>query len=412
MVDKTIAKGARMKIEIMYTNTIDILDPKLDTISNAFKAVMKNFLRVVFNEVLINFAEKYYAEGIQFRCSKCKSNHLKWKTRHGPDTKIYTVFSLLKIRQLLLQCTDCGHSFYITRQLLGIAPRKIMTKVTCEKLALIGSLATYRVSEKIISLFGWTLDKMTVWRCVQKTGKEINFDLDLNELPRAEADGTGIPIQNIKKRGKELKIVAQSKKNGGIRIAGISIGRYDKDWSALFKPLVKTLKKFKLGFFLVTDGDTGALKALKGKVQVIYQRCLWHIPHQFKWYLWKDGVKRKSTEWRHALGELYEISAIRDYVEDVAIIESMVTSKRKRLDNLIQYCKEHKYKRSTAYLFNAQCDMFTGIQNRLRGFTTSLVERVMRTVNLRINVGKWSTSGALNACKIRLAYYYNEWDVK
>jgi hypothetical protein len=46
----------------------------------------------------------------------------------------------------------------------------------------------------------------------------------------------------------------------------------------------------------------------------------------------------------------------------------------------------------------------------LQGKTTSKVERAMRTINMRINVGKWSTSGALNATKIRLAYYYNGLD--
>ncbi len=35
----------------------------------------------------------------------------------------------------------------------------------------------------------------------------------------------------------------------------------------------------------------------------------------------------------------------------------------------------------------------------------------MRTVNLMINIGKWSTSEALNALKVRLAYYYNGFDV-
>ena len=54
--------------------------------------------------------------------------------------------------------------------------------------------------------------------------------------------------------------------------------------------------------------------------------------------------------------------------------------------------------------------MFTAINNRLQGKTTSKVERAMRTVNMRINTGKWSTSGALNATKIRLAYYYNGFD--
>jgi hypothetical protein len=38
------------------------------------------------------------------------------------------------------------------------------------------------------------------------------------------------------------------------------------------------------------------------------------------------------------------------------------------------------------------------------------VERLMKTVNMRINVGKWSDSGSLNAVKIRLAYYYNGFD--
>ncbi len=63
------------------------------------------------------------------------------------------------------------------------------------------------------------------------------------------------------------------------------------------------------------------------------------------------------------------------------------------------------------YLLNAKPDIFTAFEKKLNGKTTSLVERVMRTVNLRINVGKWSTSGALNALKVRLAYYYNGFDV-
>ena len=28
---------------------------------------------------------------------------------------------------------------------------------------------------------------------------------------------------------------------------------------------------------------------------------------------------------------------------------------------------------------------------------------------MRVNVGKWTPSGALNAMKVRLAYYYNDW---
>jgi hypothetical protein len=31
-------------------------------------------------------------------------------------------------------------------------------------------------------------------------------------------------------------------------------------------------------------------------------------------------------------------------------------------------------------------------------------------VNMRVNVSKWSTEGALNVTKVRLAYYYNGFD--
>ena len=34
----------------------------------------------------------------------------------------------------------------------------------------------------------------------------------------------------------------------------------------------------------------------------------------------------------------------------------------------------------------------------------------MRTVNLRINLGKWKEEGALNLLKVRLSYYYNDED--
>ena len=69
-----------------------------------------------------------------------------------------------------------------------------------------------------------------------------------------------------------------------------------------------------------------------------------------------------------------------------------------------------KYEHCVGYLENARADMFTALENRLEGKTTSRVERLFRTVNMRVNVSKWSTEGALNVTKVRLAYYYNGFD--
>jgi hypothetical protein len=137
---------------------------------------------------------------------------------------------------------------------------------------------------------------------------------------------------------------------------------------------------------------------------------LWHIPHQAKYVLWQDGVKHKSAEWLHVVSELLEICAIRPFVDCQKTIEKMIESKGKRLEEVIGYCRERDYTHSVSYLENARPDMFTAVGKRLNGKTSSKVERVMRTVNMRANVSKWSVAGALNVTKIRLAYYYNGFD--
>jgi len=346
-----------------------------------------------------------------FSCDTCGNNKaFIWKTRYGKKTSILTLFGLLHLFQLQIQCKECGHKMYLTRKLLDIAPRKKIPMDTIRKLGMIGALSTFRVAQKIVGMFGIVLDKMTVWHSVQKLSEEVELGLDPDECGSGEADGTGIPIRGIEKRGKEIKVFVQLKKSGGVRIAGLSIGNYDSGWDKLFKPLIPALKCFKQ-FLLVTDGDTSILKGLGSSVKILFQRCLWHIPHQFKWYLWKDGVKRKSDEWKYALSQLLEISNIKSLQHDKECVEDIVSIKKDKMEELIAFCDGNGWKHCTAYLQNAKPDMFTSLSNRLKGKTTSRVERVMKTINMRINVGKWSPQGALNVNKIRLAHYYNGFDV-
>jgi len=403
-----------MKFNLEFTYTIDTEDCKLNTLIRGFNEMKQVFLNEYIQKVLIGFAEYHMSqEKKPFCCSKClNENHFIWKTKHGKTTKIITILQVVLLNQLQVQCSCCGHKFFITRSLLGLEKRARILPETIKKLGLIGALTTFRVSEKIASLFGIALDKMTIWRAVQKTAKDIEFGIDPEEEAAGEADGTGIPIVGIKQRGQEMKVFVQRKKSGGVRIAGLSIGKYDQGWDALFKPLIPSLKKFKK-FLLITDGDNSILKSIKDIVQIKTQRCLWHIPHQFKYVLWKDKVTRKSDDWLYALGEILSICSIKSIQDESRkdVIEKMITSKEKQLNALIGYCEDEGWKNCAVYLQNARGDMFTCIRNRLNGKTTSHAERVMKTINYRINVGKWTPAGALNVNKIRLAYYYNGFDV-
>jgi len=388
-------------------------DGSLTTILSAFCKLLPQILTDFIQKALIGYGE--YVMSLPkkpFCCKECGNDReFIWKTRHGKGTKILTVFQWVLLQQLQVQCKKCDHKFYVTRMLLGIEANKRIPAAMYRKLGLIGSLTTYRVAEKIISTFGWTVDKMTVWKSVQKTAAEIDFKLDPKEKAIGEADGTGIGINGIAKRGKELKVFVQYKKGGGIRVAGVAIGNYNGNWQGLFKNSLEVFKSFGR-FLLITDGDTSILDSLKDRVWVIFQRCLWHIPHQLKYTLWKDKdkVKRKSQEWLYVISEVLEICAIRPLVDCEETIKAMIASKKERLDKVIEYCRDREYKATVEYLENAKSDMFTAINNRLHGKTTSRVERVFKTVNMRINVGKWSPTGGLNVTKVRLAYYYNGFD--
>ena len=389
---------------------VHLKDSRIATILAAFAALLPHLLMDFFQKVLVGFGE--YAMALKKKPFACKCGndaYFIWKTRHGKKTKIHGFYRWLELQQLQVQCKRCGSKMYITRKLLGMEPMKRIAPEIYRKLGLLGSLTTFRVAEKIGGMFGWAVDKMTIWSAVQKTASEINFKLDANELPHGEADGTGIGIKGIAKRGKELKVFVQYKQGGGVRVAGLDLGNYNGSWDKLFKNSIEVFKGLSQ-FLLLTDGDTAILDSLKDKVKIIFQRCLWHIPHQAKYVLWQDAVKRKSAEWLYVIAELMEICAIRPFVDCQQTIDMMVESKRKRLEEIIRYCRENGYTRTVSYLENALPDMFTALGKRLSGKTTSKVERVMRTVNMRVNVSKWSKAGALNVTKVRLAYYYNGFD--
>lgn len=396
-----------MKIECNFNYSVEVEECNIDYLTSVFKQLLVMIFTDFVKTSLEQFGDSFMKMTKKpFHCSCGNDIHFIWKTRDAKPLKITTIFADLLLPQMQVQCKSCGRKMFISRPLLGIARYQKMSTVTEKMLALTGVLTTFRVSAKILGMFGIGFNRMKVWRCVQKVGKAIDFDLDPDELPLGEADGTGIPIIGIKKRGQELKVFIQKKVAGGVRIAGLAIGKYDAGWDKLFEPLRETILSFK-NFLLVTDGDTSIFKGIKC-VNVILQRCLWHIPHQLKHCLWEDKVKSKSAVWLKIMGKIFNIVAIRHQLEE-AEIDAMLEDKRKMLDELITFCEESKCRHSAAYLRNAKPDMFSALEKRLNGKASSLVERVMRTVNMRINAGKWTPQGALNAMNLRLAHYYNDW---
>jgi hypothetical protein len=388
---------------------IDIKSSEFKVIIKTFVGLIPKLFEIFVILVLYQFADFYMTSG--FLAKEMKCSKVTWKTLKGSSkTKLSTIFGLIYVPQIQIKNCETGQRRMITRMILGINRGIRIPDITKKYLGLMGSLAPLRVVNKFLSLFSGTkVSLMTIVRSMRDTARSIDFGVDTNQLNEFEADGTGLPILKAGKRGKELKVLAQRMKNGGIRIAGMIIGSYKGGWKKLFEPLIESLKKYEM-IFLVTDGDTSPLEGLSG-VFVIIQRCLFHIAHELKYTLWEDKVKRKSKLWRFILAKTLEITNVKRVFEEPGVVKNVVKWKRNLLTRLIKYCSKKKLKKTLAYLKNAAPDIFSGIVRRISGGTTSHLERVMRTVNQRINIAQWSEQSALAVAKIRGAYYYNGFDV-
>jgi hypothetical protein len=388
-----------LKIDLCVNISIDIPSPSLEHLIKGFAKAVRSIFEQVVHKALFYYAHEYKESGELARIIGCLK--IAWKTSTGNEmTRIATPFGNIKVPQLQVRDKATGRRYYITRPLLGIEKRKRIPMITQKYLGLMGALAPLRVVNKFLSLMsGVTYSLMSIVRAIRDTASTIVFGVDEKETCEFEADGTGVPIISAGKRGKELEILAQRTQRGRIRIAGMAISEYKKGWGTLFEPLKAALSKFK-EIFLVTDGDTSPLKGLEG-IKVILQRCLFHIPHEMKYTLWKDKVKRKSKLWRIALARIFEITTLKRIRDDPGIAFNLIKWKRNMLTRLIHFCEKHKWKATAVYLTDAKPDIFKGIERRISGGTTSMIERVMRTVNQRINIAQWSTKTALAVSKLR-----------
>tara|TARA_B100000809_G_scaffold117047_1_gene115298 strand:- start:86 stop:1345 length:1260 start_codon:yes stop_codon:yes gene_type:complete len=398
-----------MNSKICLNYSISLESCTLDNITALIKELLPLILEDIFELILLEFAEKYKESELSDKCNCSNNAKLKWAHKVGRKSTVKTQWGDAKIPQLQMQCTSCGQKKSMARPLLNMKPRTQVGQNLKENVALFTSLMPFRVCAKMLKFIGVNMSRTQAWRCTQEIGEKLEFGLDEDGCKSGMADGTGIGIQGIKKRGRELKIFAQNKPNGKLHIAGVNIGKYESadNWREIFEPLKESFEE--MGEFrLSIDGDCAILKGFNADIDLHIQRCLWHIPHQFKHYLWMDNVKRKSPLWLKVMAQcLAFVSLPKTVIDDTQIIESMLKQKEEAYEELVALLEENDCSSCLAHIKNAYPNMFTNFSNQWQGKTPSLIERIMRTVNLRVNVGKWSTTGVLNAIKIRLSYYYN-----
>ena len=291
--------------------------------------------------------------------------------------------------------------------MLGVSEKYQIPNFMKELLGWIGSVSTFRIGHKIVgSLTNFKCSLMSVWNSAQWYGERTILKLSPDGTNEFEGDGTGIPTKDSGKRGSELKKIFQKKKNGKLHIVGLAIGKYkDKsDWlsamSEIQTALESGLKKY-AKIILSSDGDLSIINVAKGiskgfNQRIKIQKDKWHVFHQLKYYLWKDGVCKELKN-----------EIIAHFFKLTMLSKSSITKRDEEIKKYIISLSNKEYKSTAVYLESAMDGFYTHEKEGNTNIYTSKTERSMRTTNQRINVGVWSDSGALNVCKIRDAYYYN-----
>lgn len=206
----------------------------------------------------------------------------------------------------------------------------------------------------------------------------------------ALADSTRVKAGTMQ-RGEPIQVVMGADRQSKVPL-GLAIG---KDWQPLLHDLQERQAKL-----IVTDGDDFVESAYqKLHLAIPLQRCRWHMAHQGRHFLFRDGVPVK--EHKRWLGPAKRI-LFEDRRDPYTAWKALV----QRLYNAGLHQTGSHFRNAADGLW-----IYRDFKERVPT-TTSLVEREMREINRRTDVGvRWSVQGVKNLLNLNIGFRYQtaEW---
>ncbi len=399
-----------MKITLAINIDIEVENCNLLHLSQVFLKSLCGVFGQVVSQALRHYAQEYKESGVLAELLG-QQGDVSWKSLEGKlQTRFHTIFGKIEVPQIQLYLHGSHgkkRSKNITRLLLGVSRYQRIPDFMKELMGMLSSLCSYRTARQCVVFLGsWNFGLGSFRRAVLWLSQRLSLGVSPKGSTEFGADGTGISTLKTGKRGSELKVLAQWMKDGSLRLVSIGIGQYmnKSEWQKLFAPLLEAFDEAgRKKLSVVMDGCKAILAGAKSVSQRIkIQRDIWHICHQLKYYMWKDKVSK-----------VYKIALIKNVFKAHTLNWKRSKSNCVEiLTNVILFCDRHKYLSCRSYLLSCAEHLFTFEEAQLKHRYSSKLERMMRTVNQRMDIGVWSDEGALAIAKIRLAYFYNGWRAK
>lgn len=410
-----------MRFELNTNIVIEVENSNIASITTVFLKSLAPLFATLVSQVLLHFRDVYAKNGELDKLLDLEEGDVwHWKSKQGYSSiKINSLFGKIALPNPVVEIRKSDGRILkkvIGRKLISVSAYRQIPDFMGQMLASLGGLMSFRNVAKSMQVFGifrTSLD--TIWRSLQISAA----DLVLKVCPQTqmqdqilEADGTGICTLGSGKRGSEAKVLMQRKASGGLYFCGIKVGKYGNklDWEGLLSP-IKDFFKHPIKLILVADGDQSILEVFKKMSQknlVFFQRCLWHIPHQIKYMLWKDNASKEQR--KQILVLTYNAFLLRKTVP-IEELAHYISMKLLRIENLLLRCQSYGLTTTLTFLQNAKDNAFVLGRSVEDNHNTSLTERTMRTIKQRTRYAVWSDKGVENVIKIRLNHFYNDSEI-
>ena len=331
--------------------------------------------------------EDMQARDLEIVCERCGVVHVAGGEtllhRGSRPRRLKTSSGVLVFALHQLTCRDCRRTWSPFAQWLGLKPLQRVSEELERKLVEWVTELSYAKTCRVGGEWlGATLSPKTLHRCVQQRGSEVRFT-PAPQCSVALADGTKVPA-GMGKRGCEirfcLQLLGRDEHHGRSRvlkrIAGWSVGT--GDWDRAIPAGVATDA-------LVTDREPGLAEAVRRQNPDVFQgMCEWHLGHTLNHLLVMDRM------------------TVRERKQRVAELGRIVWGpEEKRAAAYRAYCKALQHcPQAHAMLRNVEAYVLAPERPPER--TTSVIEREMREINRRTDVGaRWSEPGVDRLLRLR-----------
>lgn len=325
-----------------------------------------------------------------WKCPRCGSTH--GFTRRGWRSKprqLKTTIGIVEFPLRNVSCKKCAKTFSPFIEFWGLEPWQRASKELIEKTVFLATQFSYsRSSNTLKELLNCSISPTTIHRQVEKhsskldcrdfqhTNKTLMFDDTKVRAGVGEGETSlllGISVDDTYKEYGRNRI----KKS-------VIVLDVDESWKN-YESQLKRLKPESV----VTDGHV-ILKTLMNNCfpQSNKQQCIWHLFKTSGYYFWNDGL---ALEKRAPL--LEELSLLVKNL-DIDGIKMFI----KKLESL-------GMKKAANFIERGLPDLFTYTQANVAYKANSPIEREMRELNRRTDVGaRWTKKGLLSVLNLRLAY--------